>query len=187
MKWLVISLLFSLYTFSSVAQNTINWMTWDEMVVQREKDNVKKKIFIDLYTDWCGWCKKMDQTSFIDPSVVAYMNQHYYAVKLDAEMTDTINFNGHQFISTEPTYVRAPGSNRGKTHWFAYSLLDGAMSYPSYAILDEMFNRVVVYPGYKTQEELIGILVFFGSNQYQVYHNFLNNQWNTLLKQNQGK
>jgi thioredoxin-related protein len=187
MKSIPLFLILISLSFSNYAQQTINWMTWDEMIVQRDKDSIKKKIFIDLYTGWCGWCKKMDQTTFIDPAVVQYMNDHYYAVKLDAEMRDTINFNGHQFTNSEPSFIKTHESARGRTHWFAYSLLDGAMSFPTYAMLDENFTRLVVYPGYKTQEELMGILVFFGSNQYQVYHNFLNNQWNTLLKQNQGK
>ena len=170
---------------NNFAQTEINWMTWEEMVAQRDQDSIKKKVYIDLYTDWCGWCKKMDQSTFKDPSVVQYMNDKYYPVKLDAEMTDTIEFNGHTFTSMEPGYVKPQPNSRGKTHWFAYSLLDGAMSYPSYAILDENLTRIAVYPGYKTPEELIGIIVFFGSNQYQQYHNYLNKQWTEVMKQQQ--
>jgi thioredoxin-related protein len=114
------------------------------------------------------------------------MNDKYYAVKFDAETMDTIIFNDHVFTSSDPTFVKTNPKGRGKTHYFAYTLLDGAMSYPSYAVLDENLTRIAVYPGYKTPEELIGILVFFGANQYQQYHNYLNKAWNAALKQQQG-
>lgn len=181
-KFIAFTLLFISFT-SSYAQEEINWMTWDEMIQQREKDSTnKKKVFIDFTTGWCGWCKKMDATTFKDPSVVQYMNSNYYPVKFDAETRDTIEFNGHTFTNSDPAFVKSSPTARGRTHWFAYSILDGATSYPSYVILDENLTRLSIYPGYKTQEELIGILVFFATDQYKYYHNYLNKIWNESLK-----
>ena len=54
-------------------------------------------------------------------------------------------------------------------------------------MLDENFTRLMIWKGYKKQDELIGILVFFATNQYKHYHNFLNEQWQNSLKQQQGK
>lgn len=181
-KLSLLIILFINASFSTWAQEEIRWMTWDEMVAQREKDEVKKKVFIDFTTGWCGWCKKMDATTFMDPSIIQYMNEKYYPVKFDAETRDTIEFNGHSFTNSEPSFIKSAPNARGKTHWFAYSILDGAMSYPSYVLLDENLTRLSIYPGYKSQEELIGILVFFASNQYKYYHNYLNNIWNQSLK-----
>lgn len=179
---LVISSLYS----TAQAQTQINWMTWDEMIAQREKDTVKKKIFMDLYTGWCGWCKKMDASTFLDPSIVAYMNDNFYAVKFDAETRDTIYFNNHMFTNSDPSFVKTNPNARGRTHWFASSILDGQLSYPSYVMLDENFVRLMIWKGFKTQEELIGILVFFGSDQFKYYHNFLNAQWKAeTMKQQQ--
>ncbi|CAG5080068.1 thioredoxin family protein [Parvicella tangerina] len=177
-------LICSFYSFAQEAEG-INWMTWDEMIAQREKDEVKKKVFIDFTTGWCGWCKKMDATTFKDPNIINYMNQKYYPVKFDAETRDTIEFNGHTFTNSDPSFVKSSPNARGKTHWFAYSILDGATSYPSYVILDEQLTRLTIYPGYKTQEDLIGILVFFASDQYKYYHNYLNKIWNQSLQESQ--
>ncbi len=186
MKSILTSLILCTSLLSFAQETTsIKWMTWNEMVEQREKDSVKKKVFIDLYTEWCGWCKKMDASTFMEPSVVNYMNNNYYPVKFDAETTDTIVFNNHQFTNSDPTYVKPSPRSRGRVHWFAHSLLEGKTSYPSYVILDEHFTRLMIWKGYKNQEDMIGILVFFAKEQYKYYHNFLNEQWQKSLKQQQ--
>ena len=160
------------------SQDQINWMTWDQMIAKRQSDSIPKKVFIDLYTGWCGWCKRMDATTFKQKAIVDYMNQKYYAVKFDAETRDTINFNGVQFVNSDPLFEKRAINSRGKPHWFAHSILDGKLSYPSYALLDENLIRLAIYNGFKQQEELIGILFFFGADQHKYYHNLLYKQWN---------
>lgn len=156
--------------------NSINWMTIEQ--AEQAMKTQKKKIFIDLYTDWCGWCKRMDATTFKDPNVVQFMNQYYYAVKFNAEQKDTVRFNNFDF------YNLNPGGKRG-THLFAYSLLDGQMSYPSYAILDENMSRIHVIPGYKETAPFASILLFFGTDQYQQYHNYVLKQIQAGMQQQQ--
>lgn len=166
----------TLYIFAT-AQTSINWISWDKMISIRTKDSVKKKIFIDMYTGWCGWCKRMDGTTFKDANIVKYMNENYYNIKFDAESRDTINFNNHQFTNSEPSFIKSNPNSRGKTHLFAHSLLDGSLSYPSYVILDENLSRLMIYKGFKDAETLFGILLFFSTNQYKFYHNYLNETW----------
>src|SRR4051812_22903851 len=74
----------------SAQADAIHWMSITDAYHKSVSDTVKKKVFIDVYTQWCGWCKRMDASTFEDPSVVAYMNTHFYPVKLDAEVKDTI-------------------------------------------------------------------------------------------------
>jgi len=143
----------------------IKWMTWQEAVEANKK--VKKKIFIDCYTDWCGWCKKMDASTFTDPKVAEMMNKHFYAVKFNAEQKDNVIFGDHTF-----KYI-ASGS-RG-VHELAYSLLDGQLSYPSFVYLDDKFQRVTISPGYKTAEQILPELKFVGEEHYngKTYEQFL--------------
>ena len=177
---LMISII-GLYSIT-VGQNKIKWMSWDEMIEVRENDTIKKKVFIDFFTGWCGWCKKMDASTFAEQTIVNYMNSKYYAVKFDAETRDTINFNGHQFINSDPNFIKTTDRSRGKTHWFAHSILEGQLSYPSYVILDENLTRLMIYKGYKDSENLLGILLFFATEQYKYYHNYLNNLWQSSIK-----
>ncbi len=138
------------------ATEPMRWHTWEE-AVELNKSN-PKKIFVDVYTDWCGWCKKMDKSTFVDPAVMEYMSTNFYPVKLNAEQKDDIAFNGEVF-----KYV-ANGS-RG-VHTLAYSLLDGQMSYPSFVTLNEKFERIMVSPGYKEAPDMLKELKFSAEEHY---------------------
>ncbi len=85
MKKLRYLLVFALLTtVSSVAQE-INWVTFEEALkLQKEKP---KKIMMDVYTNWCGPCKMLDRNTFQNKDVANYVNEHYYAVKFNAEGT----------------------------------------------------------------------------------------------------
>ena len=48
---ILIILLLLICSFNLRAQNVINWVSWDQMIELRNKDSVKKKVFIDLYTN----------------------------------------------------------------------------------------------------------------------------------------
>tara|TARA_B110000971_G_scaffold66316_1_gene68007 strand:+ start:3753 stop:4313 length:561 start_codon:yes stop_codon:yes gene_type:complete len=179
----IIFILLSITTnLNGFSQNSINWISWDKMIQQRDSDSIKKKVFIDLYTSWCGWCKRMDGTTFSDPVIVNYIKNNYYTVKFDGETNDTIVFNNHSFYNSDPSYTKPNPNSRGKVHWFAHSILDGKLSYPSYVLLDENLTRLMVYQGFKKVDEMLGILLFFGNNQYKYYHNHLNSQWNSSKK-----
>ena len=135
----------------------IQWMTWDEAI---KANKVKpKKLFIDVYTDWCGWCKRMDATTFSDEKVVKYINDNFYAVKFNAEQKEDILYKGH-------TLKYQPNGRRG-FHGLAYSLLDGKLGYPSYVYLDEAENRISISPGYKPVEPFLKELAYFAENHYK--------------------
>ena len=136
----------------------IEWHSFQEAIELNKKN--PKKIFIDVYTSWCGWCKRMDATTFTNQVIIKNMNKYFYAVKLDAEMKDTVLFNGTTFVNPNPSTPRSP-------HQLASSLLNNQMSYPTTIYLDETFSMLSPYPGYLTPENIEPILIFFGENKYK--------------------
>lgn len=156
-------LLFSIISFAekpspNPVKSKVEWMSFEE-AVKRSENGEKRKIFIDVYTDWCGWCKRMDATTFNDPVVADYLNNEYYAVKLDAERKDTMMVNGTM-------YKFVPNGRRGY-HELAAALLNGKMSYPTVVLLDEQFNMLQAIPGYRGAVDMDYILKYFGQNKHK--------------------
>jgi len=153
----LITILLTILTLGSYAQD-VNWISFEEAVELNKSE--KKKILVDVYTNWCGWCKKMEATTYKDPAVVEYINDNYYAVKLNAERTDTVMLGEQMFVNKNPSGRRSP-------HDLAVSLLNGKMTYPSTVLLDE--NVQLLNPpisGYLTAAKIEPILHYFGENKH---------------------
>ncbi|MCF8284425.1 MAG: DUF255 domain-containing protein [Sphingobacteriales bacterium] len=136
-------------------ENTLTWISFEQAVELQKKE--PRKILIDVYTDWCGWCKKMDKYTYTDQSVINNLNTKYYLVKFNAEQKEDIQFKDKVF-KFKAEY---------KAHELAVSLLNGQMSYPSTVFLDEDMNILTTVPGYLTPKEINPILVYFGDNIYK--------------------
>ena len=158
---LAAGLAFTAFTFISKNESPaekVKWLTWQEAAELNKK--TPKKIMVDVYTDWCGWCKVMDRETFTDEKVAEYLSKNFYCVKLDAEMKEAIDFNGHKF-----EYIANQGRNG--VHTLAYSLLDGNMGYPSIVYLTETFERVSISPGYKKPDQLMNELKYTAEEIYK--------------------
>lgn len=136
-----------------VNDKEINWLTLDQ--VQEKMKKVPKKVYVDVYTGWCGWCKVMDQKTFTNPGVISYINKNFYAVKFDAEQVDSVHFLGNHY------------GLEGRTNQFAIQLLRGQMSYPTTVIMEENFQNPQIIPGYQDVKAIEPILKYLGENLYK--------------------
>ncbi|HMQ60609.1 MAG TPA: DUF255 domain-containing protein [Flavilitoribacter sp.] len=136
----------------------IKWYSFEEAVALSAKK--PKKMFIDVYTDWCGWCKKMDQSTFTDPQVAEFMNRNFYAVKFNAEQKELVQFKGHEL-----KYM--PNAGRRGVHELAYALLDGRLGYPSFVYLDENQNRISISPGFKNGDVMLKELRYIAEGHFK--------------------
>lgn len=155
---------FSSVTFSQTNKpaEKIHWYTMDEaMKLNAEKP---KKVFMDIYTDWCGWCKVLDKSTFPNPVIVEKMNKYFYAVKFNAERTDTIRFHGTAFINPNPGVGRSP-------HQFAAALLKGRMSYPSMVyfntLLKDSLSMITLVQSYMKPSQLEPVLEYIGGDYFK--------------------
>ncbi len=151
-----ILLVFALSFSQLLLAQGVNWMTWQEAVEANQKN--PKLIFVDVYTDWCGWCKKMDASTFKNPVIADYMNKHYYAVKFDAERKDTVYFADRGFVNPKPEVKRS-------VHQLARALLDNQMGYPKFVVFNEKFERMSIIPGYHDAKGFEPIVKFFGDRK----------------------
>ena len=144
-----------------IVSEKITWYSWQQAIELNK--TTPKKLLVDVYTDWCGWCKVMDRETFPNDTIADYLNKNFYCVKLNAEMRDSIQFAGNTFIWMSPE----KGGGRNGIHTLAYSLLDGQMSYPTIVYLSEKFERIVISPGYKKPAQLLPELRFTAEEIYK--------------------
>lgn len=157
-KYLFLTISFLVISYSCIhAQDKINWITWQELELQSKEQ--PKKIVVDMFTDWCGWCKKMEQGTFNHPVIVDYINDNYYAVKFNAETKETIEFNSKSY-----RFVRT--SKKGYNE-LALELSNGKLSYPTIIFLDEEFKLIQPIHGFIPPDKFEMIITYFGDNHHK--------------------
>ncbi len=134
----------------------VKWHTIEEAEKLNQKQ--KRPIFIDVYTDWCGWCKRMMSTTFSTPGIAQYINNNFYAVRYNAETMDTIEFQGKKWVNKE--------TGKRRTHELAKMLLNNRLSYPTIVYIDRE-GKINPVPGYQTAAQIEPILLFFGEDIYK--------------------
>ena len=119
----------------------IQWVTLDELQELNKKE--PRKVFIDIYATWCGPCKLMDKKTFTDPDIVQYVNENYYAVKLNGEGKKKVNLFGKTMTEAELAY--------------AFQI----RGYPSTVFMTEELQPYQPVAGYIPAKEFLSMLKHF--------------------------
>ncbi len=152
---LVLSVPLLFMAFTPAKKEGIKWLSFTELKAAYAKN--PKPIIIDVYTNWCGWCKVMDRETYSNAKVIEYINDKYYAVKFNAESTEAVEFAGKQY-----------GYNSGyRSHDLAVTLLQGRMGYPTTVLLSAIDAQPAPLSGYMKPSELEPPLKFFGEGAYK--------------------
>lgn len=139
--------------FDKNTAEKLKWMSLDEAAAGLKKE--KRPVLIDLYTDWCGWCKAMDKKTYNNKDVTAYVQEKFYPVKFDAEGHKSITWNGRTYDF----------NTRHKTHDFAIYLTNGNLSYPTTVIIP-VDGEPQAIPGFLAPNEFELIAKYFGEGKY---------------------
>ncbi len=142
-------------------QPTVTWYPINQAATNNPKQT--KMYFVDFYTSWCGWCKKMDNSTFMDPVVAAILNQYYVPIKFNAEGNETVAWAGNTYAPTANT------GKKGTPHPFTRAVLGAKLGYPSFAIFNEKQGLVTILQGYQHAYDFSVVLWYLCSGDSDKY------------------
>ena len=119
-------------------KNGIKWN--DSKTIKSINAKDLRPIVIEIYADWCGWCKKLHKTTFSEPDVIEYINTNYHAYRINGG--DSYEFEFLDKIFTPRQLIRE-------------LKIDG---YPTLLFLDKKMKLVKVVPGYKSSIQFLRML-----------------------------
>ncbi|MBA3706721.1 MAG: DUF255 domain-containing protein [Bacteroidetes bacterium] len=142
----------------------VKWLSFKE--AQEKNKTIPRPFIIDIYTDWCGWCKHMMKTTYANPVIAEYINTYFYPVKFNAEGKDTIEYDGKKYFPTSPL----PKT----THELAIKFLGTQFSYPSTILAGNNLQFNILAQGYLDEKKIEPLLIFMVENVFQtnIYDDF---------------
>jgi thioredoxin-related protein len=145
----------------------VKWLTFKE-AFELNKTHPKPFI-IDVYTDWCGWCKHMMKTTYSSPDIANYINTWFYPVKFNAETKDTIEYQGTKYVNE--------GTGPKSTHQLALKLLGNQLMYPTTIFASYAANFILNSQGFLDTKKIEPILVYTLENIFRTtsYDDFSKN------------
>lgn len=120
----------------------LKWYQWNEGYPLAVKE--KKIILVDAYTDWCGWCKKMDRDTYAHPEVIRKLNKHFVVIKFNPELRDrTYDIDGQTFSARDFYSQLSRGESTG---------------FPTTYFINPQKKSLFIDPGYHDAATFLGIL-----------------------------
>jgi thioredoxin-related protein len=125
----------------------LEWTALDKAAAKASGED--KPILVDVYTDWCGWCKKMDKEVFVDPGVAGVLSSKFALAKVNGESKDEFTFKGK------------------KINGIGIARSFGVQGYPSIIFLDSNGDMLTMIPGYLEAEQFLPVVMFIGNREYK--------------------
>ncbi len=160
MKKVLFCLIIVFLVSNGFAQTKVKWYDIEEAEELAKKD--PRPLFIDVYTDWCGWCKVMDKDTFSNDVIAGILNNKFYPVKFNAESFKTIKFKGKVFENKGSAYQRR------SSHGFTKELFKNSKGgFPSFVFYTHELEHYFVLSGFRKPEAIESILEYVGDKLYK--------------------
>src|SRR5476649_868391 len=100
-----LTILVLLVFINAHAQDVVysNNKSWSEVLSLSASSG--KPVFVDVFTTWCGPCKRMDAEVFTQPRVYQKMNTDFIDYKIDAEKGEGPAICKKYNVFSYPTYL----------------------------------------------------------------------------------
>lgn len=125
----------------------MRWQGWDAGLASAKAN--KRYVLVDVYTDWCGWCKRMDKDVYARDDVSAYLDKHFVSVKLNAESNQAMSYQGEARTA------------RGVASGFRVN------SYPTTIFLTPHGEHLTNVPGYVPADRFLLLLRYIGDGHME--------------------
>ena len=123
------------------------WLAFDQAMEKAAAD--KKYVVVDYYTDWCKWCKVMDDKTYSDSSVTAALKQNFVIAKINGESSDQITYLGKVMAQSDFTMgMKVSG-------------------FPSTMFMDSDGKVIGILPGYIEAPVYLKILAYVSTQAYK--------------------
>lgn len=145
------------FTSSSIkpTKEELKWSSLNEVSIKLKQE--QKPVLIDLYTDWCHWCKVMDKKTYGNQKVIDYLSENFYTVKVNAETKEDLTWS-------QRTYSY---NNNYSINEFALYATRGQTGFPATVILTSENSEPIPVSGFLEPKELEPILKYFGDGIYR--------------------
>lgn len=122
------------------------WADWNEGVERARSEG--RYVIVDVYTDWCGWCKRMDAEVYARDDVGGYLADKFVSIKLNAESDEPLTHLGHTM----------PASDLARAF--------GVTGYPTTLILSPDGSLLTSLSGYLPHERFLLVLRYLGDGHH---------------------
>ena len=122
----------------------VEWRSWNAGIAEAAATG--RPVLVDVYTEWCGWCKRMDRDVYSRADVREYLASHFVTIKLDAESSAPGKYEGRSLTSS------------GIAQRFRVS------GYPTTVFLRANGEHLVNVPGYIPADRFKLMLTYIGED-----------------------